>query len=152
MSRIINLQRIKNDLYWRWRILKQNIILRIRNLTYKFDDEYLNYTNYCSIHDNRRQVKMSVFNPVLIVWRTLEEVFPGRLYPEYIYIGIMGIEVNTQNKDAIEVTITAKHPGKLIGEHGQIFDKISNILTNKFGRNTKINIKELSDDINDWSY
>ena len=61
------------------------------------------------------------------------------------WLGIHGIDVNTQNEEGVFVTISLSRPGLLIGKSGKDINAIQNRLTEVFGRNTSISLQEVND-------
>lgn len=58
------------------------------------------------------------------------------------HAGIASIEIDRFNKETV-ITINTSRPGILIGRSGAGVAELKTILTNKFGRNCKIEIKEI---------
>lgn len=120
----------------------------------KFRKWIYDYEIGCRLNDNIRDtyygnvisdMKIGVFSPVLVVTKTLEKYFG---FEGYNRLKIHGVDVNTQKKDLIDVTIRLHRPGLLIGRGGNDIDAVSELLSNNFGKTTKIHIVEVRDDIN----
>lgn len=90
-------------------------------------------------------MKIGVFSPVLVVTKTLEKYFG---FEGYNRLRINAVDVDTQKKDQIDVSIKLHRPGLLIGRGGKDIDTVSELLSNNFGKMTKIHIVEVKDDIN----
>lgn len=119
----------------------------------KFRKRIYDYEIGCYLNDNIRDtyygtvisnMKIGVFSPVLVVTKTLEQYFG---FEGYNRLKIHGVDVDTQKKDQIDVTIKLHRPGLLIGRGGKDIDAVSELLSNNFGKTTKIHIVEV-DDIN----
>lgn len=95
------------------------------------------------------KIKYSVFSPVIVVIHEIEQQF-GIMYSS-IYntrrLGIMGIDVDTQDENLITVKIKLRRPDLLIG--GKNIDKLQDRLEYLFNRSVKINIDEIKRDINE---
>lgn len=120
----------------------------------KFRKWIYDYEIGCYLNDNIRDtyygtvisdMKIGVFSPVLVVTKTLEKYFG---FEGYNRLKIHGVDVDTQQKDQIDVTIRLHRPGLLIGRGGKCIDAVSELLSNNFGKTTKIHIVEVRDDIN----
>lgn len=107
----------------------------------------------------QRSVRYGIYSPVHIVLRTIEmEMWKYwkerkyiRMYPRDLDPCIHGIQVDT-SKQEIEVTISLRYPGELIGKGGEIIDRISEKLSEEFGVRTRINLKEIIEDPNQNLY
>lgn len=103
----------------------------------------------------QRPVKYGIYSPVHIVLRTIEaelweywkEKNYIRIYPRDLDLCIHGIQVDT-SKQVIEVTISLRYPGELIGKGGEIIDRVSEKLSEEFGVKTEINLSEIIYDPN----
>ena len=110
-------------------------------------------------HRTQRSVRYGIYSPVHIVLRTIEtemwkywkEKKYIRLYPRDLDLCIHGIHVDT-SKQEIEVTISLRYPGELIGKGGEIIDRVSKSLSEGFGVRTKINLSEIKEDFNQNLY
>ena len=120
----------------------------------KFRKHIYDYEIGCRLNDNIRDpyygnvisdMKIGVFSPVLVVTKILEKHFG---FEGYNRLKIHGVDVDTQQKDQIDVTIRLHRPGLLIGSRGKDIDTVSELLSNNFGKITKIHIVEVRDDIN----
>ena len=74
-----------------------------------------------------------------------------RIYPRDLDPCIHGIQVDT-SKQVIEVNISLRYPGELIGKGGEIIDRVSEKLSEEFGIETRINLKEIIEDPNQNLY
>ena len=97
-------------------------------------------------------MKVGVFSPVLVATKTLEQYFG---FEGYHRLGIHGIDVDTQKRDEktmlveqIDVTIRLHRPGLLIGKAGKDIYAVEKLLSENFGKQTKIHIIEVKVDIN----
>ena len=61
---------------------------------------------------------------------------------------IHGIDVETQDKNNITVTIRLNRPGLLIGKAGKDIDAVRDMLERYFNKTTKINLVEVKNDVN----
>lgn len=97
--------------------------------------------------------KRSIYNPMIVVWHELERIFDtGTGVATIRRMGIMGINIDTQNEDLLTVSISLKRPGMLIGKRGSNIDALESRLTYLFNRKTKIEIVEVKKDINEPVY
>lgn len=99
------------------------------------------------------KIKHSVFSPVIVVMHEIEQQF-GVMSSIYSFntarrLGIMGIDVDTQDEKLITVKIRLRRPGLLIGTCGKDINKLQNRLEYLFNRPVKINIDEVRKDINE---
>lgn len=60
-------------------------------------------------------------------------------------LGIHGISVDTQSDEAVTATIALARPGLLIGKGGKDIDAVRERLSELFGKETNIEIKEIHD-------
>ena len=120
----------------------------------KFRKWIYDYEIGCYLNDNIRDtyygtvicvMKIGELSPVLVVTKTLEQYFG---FEGYNRLKIHGVDVDTQQKEQIDVTIRLHRPGLLIGRGGKCIDTVSELLSNNFGKTTKIYIVEVKDDIN----
>lgn len=61
------------------------------------------------------------------------------------WLGIHSISVDTQSDEAVTATITLARPGLLIGKGGKDIDAVRERLSELFGKETNIDIKEIND-------
>ena len=119
---------------------------RFRKHIYDYEiGHYLNDSirdTYGTIISN---MKIGVFSPVLVVTKTLEQYFGFVCYNR---LNIHGVDVDTQQKDQIDVTIRLHRPGLLIGNGGKDINTVTRLLSNNFGKTVKIHIVEVKKDIN----
>ena len=127
--------------------IKMGILNKFRKWVYDYEIK-------CYLNDNIRDpyygnvisdMKIGVFSPVLVATKTLEQYFG---FEGYHRLRIHGVDVDTQQKDQIDVTIRLHRPGLLIGKGGKDIDAVSELLSSNFGKTTKIHIVEVKDDIN----
>ena len=94
--------------------------------------------------------KHSIYNPMIVVWHELEKMFDnGKGYSIIRRMGIMGIDIDTQNENFVTVTITLKRPGMLIDKGGNNINELESQLSYLFNRETKVKIDEVKRDINE---
>jgi len=103
----------------------------------KLSDPYWGYT----VSD----LRVGVLSPVMIVYKMLEKYFGFR---GVYLLRIHGIDVETQDKNNITVTIRLNRPGLLIGKAGKDIDAVRDMLESYFNKGTKINIVEVKNDVN----
>lgn len=89
---------------------------------------------------------IGVFNPVLVVTKILENYFG---FYGYLRLNIHGITIDTQNADAIEVTIKIHRPGLLIGKGGKDINAVEKLLSDYFCKRVIIHIDEVRRDVNE---
>jgi hypothetical protein len=127
----------------------------------RFRKHIYDYEIGCYLNDNIRDpyygdvisdMKIGVFSPVLVVTKTLEHYFG---FHSYYRLEIHGIDVDTQKRDEetmlveqIDVTIRLHRPGLLIGKAGKDIYAVEKLLSDNFGKTTKIHIVEVKADIN----
>ena len=94
----------------------------------------------------KNKPKYSIFSPVVVVIREIELT----LDPYYFRkLGIIGIEVDTQNESLVTVLIKLKRPGFIIGKGGKIINGLQDRLKYLFNRPVVIKIDEIRKDINE---
>lgn len=127
----------------------------LKNKFAAYDYEEKNYydvivkSNY-EIYVPQNKYKYSIYNPMIVVWHELERMFDNGTGVAIIRrMGIMGINIDTQNEDLLTVSIFLKRPGLLIGKRGSNIDRLESRLTFLFNRETKIKINEIRKDINE---
>lgn len=127
--------------------IRMGILNKFRKWIYDYEiNEYLNrhisdpYYGTCISN-----LRVGVYSPVLIVSKILEKHFGFR---GYFNMHVHGIDVDTQQKDAIEVTIRLHRPGYLIGKGGKDIDAVTDMLEKYFCKWVRINIVEVKDDVN----
>jgi predicted RNA-binding protein YlqC (UPF0109 family) len=92
------------------------------------------------------ELPVGVFCPVMVVSKTLENYFG---FYGYLRLNIHGLDVDTQNKDAIEVTIKIHRPGMLIGKGGKDINAVEKLLSDYFCKRVIIHISEIRQDVNE---
>ena len=139
------------DIYHRIKMWRLN---RFRKHIYDYEiRSYLNDNIRDPYYGNSiSDMKIGVFSPVLIVTKTLEQYFG---FSSYYRLEIHGIDVDTQKQDEetmlveqIDVTIRLHRPGLLIGKAGKDIYAVEKLLSENFGKQTKIHIVEVKGDIN----
>lgn len=135
---------------------KQKRFLKNKFATYEYEEK--NYYDVIVMSSYEYYVpenkyKRSIYNPMIVVWHELERMFDNGTGVAIIRrMGIMGINVDTQNEDLLTVSISLKRPGMLIGKRGSNIDALESRLTYLFNRKTKIEIVEVKKDINEPMY
>lgn len=135
---------------------KQKRFLKNKFATYEYEEK--NYYDVIVMSSYEYYVpenkyKRSIYNPMIVVWHELERMFDNGTGVAIIRrMGIMGINVDTQNEDLLTVSISLKRPGMLIGKRGSNIDALESRLTYLFNRKTKIEIVEVKKDINEPVY
>ncbi len=111
----------------------------------KLNDPYWDYYwGYYTVLENY-DLRVGVLSPVMIVYKMLEKHFGFR--GAYL-MRIHGIDVDTQDKNTITVTIRLNRPGLLIGTGGKDIDAVRDMLESYFNKATKINVVEVKNDVN----
>lgn len=132
---------------------KQKRFLRNKFAAYKYEEK-----NYYDVivkssyeyYVPKDKYKHSIYNPMIVVWHELEKMFDnGKGYSTIRRMGIMGINIDTQNEDLLTVSISLKRPGLLIGKRGSNINELESRLTYLFKRETKVEIVEVKKDINE---
>lgn len=112
--------------------------LRKKILNGFLNSESCTYT-YKTRHEYKPFNKAMLF-PCSIVSMVLAEYFQ-----RVDLLGIHSISVDTQSDEAVTVTITLARPGYLIGKGGKDIDAVMERLSELFGKETNIDIKEIHD-------
>lgn len=135
---------------------KQKRFLRNKFAAYEYEkrnyDDVIVMSSY-EYYVPENKYKRSIYNPMIVVWHELEKMFDnGKGYSTIRRMGIMGINIDTQNEDFVTVIITLKRPGLLIGKRGSTIDELESRLSYLFNRKTKVEIVEVKKDINEPAY
>lgn len=135
---------------------KQKRFLRNKFAAYEYEkrnyDDVIVMSSY-EYYVPENKYKRSIYNPMIVVWHELEKMFDnGKGCSTIRRMGIMGINIDTQNKDFVTVIITLKRPGLLIGKRGSTIDELESRLSYLFNRKTKVEIVEVKKDINEPAY
>ena len=130
---------------------KMKVYNKIKNYVFKKELEQwssrVNYDEYGAVKLIKSNPNYWVFNPVEAVTYVLKMYFnstPVRFYR----LSIFGIEVDTQD-ETVDVTISLKRPGLLIGKAGKDITEVEKQLRTVFNMPTKIHIKEVKRDNNE---
>ena len=115
-------------MFWLRRKLIRNIL----------DSEICSYQ--CNVFNGFKPFKSSILFPCSVVSMVLAEYFQ-----RVDLLGIHSISVDTQSDEVVTVTITLARPGLLIGKGGKDIDAVRERLSELFGKETNIDIKEISD-------
>lgn len=132
---------------------KQKIFLKNKFAAYEYEkrnyDDVIVKSSY-EYYVPKDKYKHSIYNPMIVVWHELEKMFDnGKGYSIIRRMGIMGIDIDTQNENFVTVTITLKRPGMLIGKGGNNINELESQLSYLFNRETKVKIDEVKRDINE---
>lgn len=137
-------------------MVEKSKINRLLNGKFKtYDYEEKNYYDVIvksdyEIYVTENEFKYSIYNPMIVVWHELERMFDnGTGVATIRRMGIMGVNIDTQNEDLLSVSISLKRPGLLIGKGGEKINTLESRLTYLFNRKTKIDIVEVKKDINE---
>ena len=129
---------------------KHNKITKMRKKVFEMDLEAntrpVRYDGYGVSKLTDRNPNYWIFSPVEAVENVLKLYFIDSR--RYYRLHIQGIQVDTQG-DVIEVKISLRRPGLLIGSRGKDIDAVTKELTKVFGVETKILIYEIKKDINE---
>ena len=127
--------------------IRMGILNKFRKWIYDYEiNEYLNVYISDPYYGTRvSNLRVGVYSPVLIVSKMLEKHFGFR---GYFNMHVHGIDVDTQQEDAIEVTIRLNRTGYLIGKGGKDINAITDMLERYFCKRVRINIVEVSEDVN----
>lgn len=124
----------------------------LKRIVYKYEanlqDEYVKWDDYDYIMD-RKAVKYAIYNPASTVTHEIELLFQKRNIFSVGALGIMSIETDTQDEDIVFVKIKTRHPGMMIGTHGETIIALTKRLTHLFGRQTEIQLVEVTKDLNE---
>ena len=136
--------------------VKQKRFLRNKFAAYEYEkrnyDDVIVMSSY-EYYVPENKYKRSIYNPMIVVWHELEKMFDnGKGYSTIRRMGIMGINIDTQNEDLLTVAISLKRPGMLIGNGGSNINELESRLTYLFNRKTEIKIVEVKKDINEPMY
>lgn len=132
---------------------KQKRFLKNKFAAYEYEEKNYDDVIVMSSYEYyvpKDKYKRSIYNPMIVVWHELERMFDNGTGVALIRrMGIMGINIDTQNENLLTVSISLKRPGWLIGKRGSTIDKLESRLTYLFKRETKIEIVEIKKDINE---
>jgi ribosomal protein S3 len=109
--------------------------------------EHFGKDDYCGYFFPDKTVTFARMNPVLVIIREIDLYFEKYNMPQ-----IGTIEVDTQDKETIIITIHTGNPGRLIGSYGKNIDYFNNRLSEIFNKKTQTNIVEIKNDINEPIY
>ena len=123
------IRKCKGDfMFWLRRKLIRNIL----------DSEVCSYT-----YEMRHQYKP--FNRAMLFPCSVVSMVLAEYFQRVDLLGIHSISVDTQSDEAVTVTITLARPGLLIGKGGKDIDAVMERLSELFGKETNIDIKEIND-------
>jgi hypothetical protein len=107
----------------------------------------VNYDEYAAVKLIKSNPNYWVFNPVEAVIYVLKLHFNSTPI-RFFQLNIFSIEVDTQD-ETVDVTISLKRPGLLIGKGGKDINALESKLKNVFNMQTKIHIREIKKDNNE---
>ena len=123
------IRKYKGDfMFWLRRKLIRNIL----------DSEVCSYT-----YEMRHQYKP--FNRAMLFPCSVVSIVLAEYFQRVDLLGIHGISVDTQSDEAVTATIALARPGLLIGKGGKDIDAVRERLSELFGKETNIDIKEIND-------
>ena len=123
------IRKYKGDfMFWLRRKLIRNIL----------DSEVCSYT-----YEMRHQYKP--FNRAMLFPCSVVSIVLAEYFQRVDLLGIHGISVDTQSDEAVTATIALARPGLLIGKGGKDIDAVMERLSELFGKETNIDIKEIND-------
>ena len=133
--------------------IRKSILNKCREMVYNYEfEESLNHTIGDSFYDGcaaSPDLRIGVLCPATVVSKILEKYFG---FEKSLMLRIHGIDVDTQNADAITVTIKLNRPGLLIGKGGCHIYDLEKMMTKYFNKKTDIRIFEVKKDINSPIY
>jgi len=116
---------------------KENVLFSIRK---KIINSFLNRACKCRFNTNDGQINSAILFPCTIVSMVLLEHFK-----RIDWLGIHSISVDTRSDEVVTATIALARPGLLIGKGGKDIDAVRERLSELFGKETNIDIKEIND-------
>lgn len=130
--------------------IRKYILNKLRDRIYNYDINKVLSPKVKDIYDccydiSSADLRIGVFCPALIVSKILEKHFG--VYGYYL-LNIHGIDVDTQLKEKIIVTIKLYRPGLLIGKAGKDIDTVQQMLCDYFNKKVRIDIVEVRQDVN----
>ena len=117
----------KYDFWLRKKLLKRILESDICSYTYEMRHQY-------------KPFNRAMLFPCSVVSMVLSEHFK-----RVDLLGIHSISVDTQSDEVVTVTITLARPGLIIGKGGKDIDAVRERLSELFGKETNIDIKEIID-------
>ena len=117
---------------------KYEFWLRKKLLKRILESDICSYT-----YEMRHQYKP--FNRAMLFPCSVVSIVLAEYFQRVDLLGIHSISVDTQSDEAVTVTITLNRPGLLIGKGGKDIDAIMERLSELFGKETNIDIKEIHD-------
>lgn len=131
------------------------IVKDIRFYTKKYKEDYefwlrkkilngfLNSESCTYTYKTRHEYKP--FNRAMLFPCSIVSMVLAEYFQRVDLLGIHSISVDTQSDEAVTVTITLARPGYLIGKGGKDIDAVMERLSELFGKETNIDIKEIHD-------
>lgn len=117
----------KYEFWLRKKILNNFLNSELCTYTYKTKHEYKPFNN-------------ALLFPCSVVSMVLLEHFK-----RIDWLGIHSISVDTQSDEVVTATIALARPGLLIGKGGKDIDAVMERLSELFGKETNVDIKEIND-------
>ena len=131
--------------------LKMKVYNKIKNYVFKKELEQwssrVHYDEYGAVKLIKSNPNYWVFNPVEAVTYVLKMYF-NATHIQFFQLNIFGIDVDTQD-ETVDVTISLKRPGFIIGKGGKNIRALENELRNVFNMPTTIHLKEVKKDNNE---
>ena len=109
----------------------------------KILNSFLNSKSCTYTYKTRHEYKP--FNRAMLFPCSVVSMVLAEYFQRVDLLGIHSISVDTQSDEAVTVTITLARPGLLIGKGGKDIDAVSERLSELFGKETNIDIKEIND-------
>ena len=131
------------------------IVKDIRFYTKKYKEDYefwlrkkilnnfLNSESCTYTYKTRHEYKP--FNRAMLFPCSVVSIVLAEYFQRVDLLGIHGISVDTQSDEAVTATIALARPGLLIGKGGKDIDAVMERLSELFGKETNIDIKEIND-------
>ena len=131
------------------------VVMDIRFYTKKYKEDYefwfrkkilnsfLNSESCTYTYKTRHEYKP--FNRAMLFPCSVVSMVLAEYFQRVDLLGIHSISVDTQSDEAVTVTITLARPGLLIGKGGKDIDAVMERLSELFGKETNIDIKEIND-------
>lgn len=146
---VYDIQDIKSKLIKKFYHKLKQMVYSYENKTFYIKNMYEHFGKgeYCEYSFPDKTVTFARMNPVIAIIHEIDLYFENYNRPQ-----IGTIEVDTQDKETITVTIHTGNPGRLIGSYGKNIDYFNNRLSELFNKKTQIKIVEIKNDINEPIY
>ena len=109
----------------------------------KILNNFLNSESCTYTYKTRHEYKP--FNRAMLFPCSVVSIVLAEYFQRVDLLGIHGISVDTQSDEAVTATIALARPGLLIGKGGKDIDAVMERLSELFGKETNIDIKEIND-------